>query len=267
LRSAAMRVAAGGSIGQEARELNRLGLLTPTGKRWESGTLRRALCAPRIAGLRSYQGKVVGPASWPAIIDEETWHRLCVMADGRKRGRSTASKWLLSALIECPKCGRHLYGNGPAYGCHQSNAAACGGASISVRHADAKVTAAIDEYLNDPRVTLWLEQAGKPIDLGAEVSAIEQKRVDLARRWALDEITLDAYDTARQVLDIRLAALGDLTPVRPSIDIEELRDAWATGSTPLRRNVITALVETPMRLRPERMSNPGDRLIVEFREG
>ena len=35
---------------------------------WMSSTLRQIIKSPTIAGLRKYQGKVIGEADWPAII-------------------------------------------------------------------------------------------------------------------------------------------------------------------------------------------------------
>lgn len=268
LRSAALRVAAGGSIGQEARELNRAGFQTTGGRPWDAGSLRRALTYPRIAGLRAYAGEIVGKAAWPPIVDEDVWRRIVVMAEGRKRGRSPNHQSLLSALIACPKCGRRLYRNThprwPNYSCHPGSRQGCGGASISVPAADQAITDKVDDYLNDPSVTLWIEQGTRPIDLSSEVDAIEQKRMDLAQRWATDQITTDEYDAARGILEKRMTALGEIRRPTPTVDLAELREAWETGATALRRQVITALVKIPIGLKPGRMSNPADRLVVEF---
>lgn len=266
LAAAASRVAAGGSYGREVAELNEQGFVTTGGRPWTTTALRRVLTSPRIAGLREYGGKIVGPAAWPAIIDEDTWRLLCVMSEGRRRGRNTSGRWLLSALIQCPKCDGTLYAHPPAYGCHPSTRGGCGGASISIAAADGAVTSAVSDYLHDPHVPAWVGQGAKPVDLTAELAALEQKGVDLARRWALDEMTLEAYDAARAVLDRRMDALGEVAPPSARVpDLDRIRAAWEDGDTIDRRGVVQALLVVPIELKPGRMANPGDRLAIQFR--
>jgi site-specific DNA recombinase len=266
LRDAAVRVAAGGSIGAEVRRLNEAGFETTGGRPWTVGSLRRCLESPRIAGLRSYRGEVVGRAVWPPIVDEDTWRRIVIMCQARRRGRPPKDRWLLTALIRCPHCGGNMYGNGIAYACHPSTRQGCGGCSVTMEAADRKVTEAIDTYLDDPKVPTWIAQGAKPVDLSAEVGAIEAKKVELAQRWALDEIDTAAYDTARGILERRLSALGELTPPSPQIpSLDRLRGAWKGGSNSVRRGVVQALVDE-IRLAPERMADPADRVSVVFKE-
>jgi len=266
LRDAALRVAAGGSIGSEVVRLNDAGFQTTGGRSWTVGALRRCLESPRIAGLRAYRGEVVGKAVWPPIVDEDTWRRIAAMCQARRRGRPPKDRWLLSAMIPCPHCGQVLYGDGLAYSCPASTRQGCGGCSIVIAAADRKVIAEIDAYLNDAQLPTWIGQGIKPVDLSAEVDAIEAKRVELAQRWALDEIDTAAYDTARGVLDRRLAALGEVAAPGPQVpSLERVRAAWLGGATGVRRGVVQALVEV-IRVAPERMADPADRITVVFKE-
>lgn len=266
LKKAAERVAAGGSIGAEVRRLNTEGFLTTGDKPWTVGALRRVLESPRIVGLRSYKGAIVGEAQWPAIIDEDTWKRICAMGKGRRRGRPPTDRYLLSALIACPHCGRNMYGNQINYACNPSTRGGCGKSSISITAADARVMAAVDEWLDDPRVPAWVAQGARKLDLSAEVKAIEAKQVELARRWAFDEIGTDAYDEARKTLEHRLDVLGDVSTVPASVpNVGVLRAAWRDGSVSARRAVVQALVETPIPLAPGKAEKPGERLTVTFR--
>ena len=43
---------------------------------WSATTVAGILRNPRIAGLRTYRGEVVGEGCWPAIVDRETFERL-----------------------------------------------------------------------------------------------------------------------------------------------------------------------------------------------
>lgn len=266
IQAAAERVAAGGAMGEEARRLNLAGFTTTAGKPWDSAALRRVLISPRIAGLRSYKGVIVGPAVWPPIITEELHHRLVVMVEGRKRGRRSAGQYLLTALIACPKCKRNMYGNGKDYTCAPSTRHGCGGASVAIHHADAAVIEAIDRWLDDPRLPAWIEQGARGVDLSAELDAIAARRVDMARRWAQDKMTSDAWDAATAILDEREQALAGMTALPASIpNVNELRQAWKDGTTQDRRVVVQALIETPIPLAPGKAEKPGDRLTITFR--
>lgn len=265
VRSAAEYVAAGGTIGQVVRDWNAAGLTTTRGRPWTPSSVRRVLASDRVAGLRSYQGRVVGPAAWPAIVDQDTHRRLVLMVEGRKRGRPLGESSLLSALIRCPHCDRKLYAATGTYVCMASTRGGCGKVSIVRDAADAAVIAAVDGWLRDPRIPSWLSAATHPIDLTAEVDAIERKLVDQARRWALDEITDDQYEQARVILNQRLRDLEGAAPAPDIPDVRLLRDAWAAAATAMRRQVIEAVVES-ITLKPGRYRDPRDRVVVEFRE-
>lgn len=265
IRQAAERVAAGGSMGEEVRRLNEDGFLTTGDRPWTVASLRRVLTSPRIAGKREYAGRIIGDAAWPAIVDVATWEVICAIVRGRRRGRPPSDRYLLTALIECPQCGRPLYGNTNQYGCVPGSRGGCGGASISIAAADGRVVREVDGYLNDPQVPMWLSEGARGTDLSSEVRALEEKQVELARRWAMDQITLAAYDEARKTLERRLRELGDVK--RPDLRVPSLkrvRAAWAAGSTAEKRGVVRALIDCPIGLTPGRMADPGDRLVIEF---
>lgn len=69
--------------------------------------LRTVLVAPRVAGLRTYRGEVVGEAGWEPIVDRSTHERLAAKArtqarTGSERGRPAAR--LLSGILTCGSC-------------------------------------------------------------------------------------------------------------------------------------------------------------------
>jgi hypothetical protein len=91
-----------------ARDLNASGLVTRRGKPFTHSGVRAILINPRNAGLRAYRGEIVGPAVWPAIVDEETWraaHALLTDEARRKDHHPTARRWLLGNLALCGRCG------------------------------------------------------------------------------------------------------------------------------------------------------------------
>lgn len=75
----------------------------PVAHAWSATELRRLLLRPRNAGLLEAHGEIVGAATWPALVSEETW-RACKATLERPERRVTtgnARKWLLSSLARC----------------------------------------------------------------------------------------------------------------------------------------------------------------------
>jgi site-specific DNA recombinase len=266
LKAAGERVAAGGSIGAEARKLNMQGFTTTGGRAWDTKSLRRVLTSPRIAGLRSYRGEVVGKAAWEPIVSEDVWRRIVVMTEGRRTGDRPAPRVLLSSLIECHKCGGRLYVSQQpsgylAYVCAPATRQGCGGASVAARAADARVSRWVEDQLAHPPAGLgrWLKGHDQRSD-DAELHAIQERRVAVAQRWAAGKMDDAAYDAAIETLDQRAAELD--REVRPSLPLPMLSDVWKRGTVAERRELVSVLVRVPIGLKPGRMADPGDRLII-----
>lgn len=108
VQAATRQVLAGVSLGSIARDLNDRGVLSPRGGRWSTSTVSGLLRRARNAGLSTYRGEVVGPAAWPAIVDENTWRGVvAILTDpGRKTSKGNRPAYLLSGLALCGVCGR-----------------------------------------------------------------------------------------------------------------------------------------------------------------
>jgi site-specific DNA recombinase len=270
LKVAAGNVAAGGSVTAEARRLNAAGFLTSGGRPWDSRSLLRVLKAARIAGLREYQGKVVGPASWPPIIDEETWHRIQVMVDGRRSpSRIQRQPSLLSGLIACPHCEGPMYLHGagsrwPTYHCQSTTRGGCGRSAVMQHRADARIEREVEAWLATPGVLAAVEPPAR-VDISGELDAIKAKRRDLTERWTDGRLEDGDYDDMMARLSARLDDLATPPPRTSVLDPELVRSAWLSGSMEDRRSLLAALFEMPLGLRPERMSDPGERLILTRR--
>jgi DNA invertase Pin-like site-specific DNA recombinase len=100
-------ILAGVSLHAVTRSWNARGVLTTTGNRWTPREVSRVLRRPRNAGLMEHQGKVLGTAEWPPIVDEETWRGVCaILSDpARKTTPGPERRWLLSGIAECSVCG------------------------------------------------------------------------------------------------------------------------------------------------------------------
>lgn len=124
LEEATRRVLAGDSMRGILTAWNERGLCTTTGARWNGSSFRQLLLRPRNAGLvgtrtsgadasgtakpKRARERVLGKASWPAIVDRETWEALRVMLTDparRLHDGKTSRRLLGSALYRCGICG------------------------------------------------------------------------------------------------------------------------------------------------------------------
>ncbi len=110
LREVAERFVAGESLRSLCTDLDERGVRTVKGARWQTHSLRFVLANPRIAGLRAYNGEVIGKAVWAPIISEDLHRRvLATIASRKVSGRRSPRAYLLSGLLRCGKCGGTLF--------------------------------------------------------------------------------------------------------------------------------------------------------------
>jgi hypothetical protein len=65
-------VLAGDDLNAITADLVKSRALSVSGRPWNRTSLRGVLTRPTVAGLLVHRGHIVGPAPWPAIIDEVT---------------------------------------------------------------------------------------------------------------------------------------------------------------------------------------------------
>ena len=100
----------GSSLYAIAKDWNDASIKTPKGNIWRGAQVRQLLIAPRNAGRRYYDGVDVGEASWPAIVDVETWRQAKAILEDpvRRSGASRGRKHLLTGIALCGVCGNAL---------------------------------------------------------------------------------------------------------------------------------------------------------------
>lgn len=278
---AAERVLGGDSLRAICRDFNRRGIPTPRKPRavtpseqvvseWETGTLRQILKGPAIAGLRQYQGKVIGTASWPAILTESTWRQLKATLTDPSRltttHRGTAPRHLLTSIAECAVCGKRLKHSfstrrlrGGGYGCRQEG---CMKVTASKPGVDAVVVETLLAYLErkDVRAAILAAYtAAQTDDPAPELANLRELRTRLdaaveqcangdlsaAMLGRLEARLVPQIDHLERILADRTAPNPDVAALLNSGD---LRDAWSrlerTGTDGLvaRRQIIRGLV-------------------------
>lgn len=97
------RVAAGEALGAVAKSLAEKKILTRFDKPWTTSSLRVMLRNPAYMGRRMHHGREVCDATWPAIVEEETFRAVQRVLDApdRKPKRDNKVRHLLSGIAVC----------------------------------------------------------------------------------------------------------------------------------------------------------------------
>jgi site-specific DNA recombinase len=299
---AARRVLDGESLNSIARDLDARGVVPAPprnhperqAKAFYTRRLRRILVNPSIAGLRTYHGEIVASATWPPILDRETWERVVAVlnAPERRRGyrpprHALAGVAVCGALIpgedgELEEHGatlRSKWSRGRVYlGCDKSNPGFTGCGKIQIDHANLEkiVLAMIAE--RD-----WSQLAGHLRELAASGTADP----NLADQLAADEAELRTLATMKALrkieeaewLAMRTALLERIGAARrilerqtivPAVALDPetpIFDAWPDWSPEQRRTVLRALFH---RIVIKKATRPGrgldvDRVVPDWR--
>lgn len=109
IEEACRTLQAGGSLRGIVRDWTRAGLVPPQGSSgWTPQTVRVILINPRVAGLSTYKGEVVGDGKWPAVVSQDTWRAVKAILDNPARMTPKGVQTLLSGLALCA-CKRPLW--------------------------------------------------------------------------------------------------------------------------------------------------------------
>lgn len=207
------RILAGESMGGIARDLNDRGVAPAYARAWSTTTVRAVVTKAHLAGLRVYQGVIVGDATWPAILDRGTWEAVCAVAANPARDTpgSNARRHLLSGLATCGLCaatvGINLGGSGgrplvPRYRC-----TGCARVSKNQTHLDDYVIGAVIGRLTDPNNAPAPPADGPVVHVATEAAALTERRRQTVDKWA--DLGMDEHDLARSLMriDTRLEEL------------------------------------------------------------
>jgi site-specific DNA recombinase len=265
IRDAARRILAGESGSSIVRDWQDRGVKTVRGGRWRLDTISALLAQPRLAGLREHRGKVMGEATWPAIIDRETHERLRAMFDRRRNGpASRPARWLLSGLLRCSKCGASLTaqkqntrGGTPRYACPPRTVGGCAGVTVRAELVETEATRLVLDYLDSQdfaRALARVQQRTGDRDLGDLAERLTRDRARLAElgdMLADSEIDpaeyrrlCDRVESRIDAAESRLAAAADTGPgLRYAGQGQALHEGWEELTLEERRTIIGAVVE------------------------
>ena len=102
----------GASLSDVYTPWNQAGHYGITGRPWTATTLSLFLRKARNAGLRSHTDtdtgitEIVGPGTWPGLIDEDTWRAAqhVLGSPERKPGPKSVRRHLLTGIVRCGRC-------------------------------------------------------------------------------------------------------------------------------------------------------------------
>jgi site-specific DNA recombinase len=197
----------GRSLRSLAADLNERGVTTSTGSEWKPTELRRVLLNPRNAGFIVLRGEVAGEASWPPIVDRDTWQACrAILTDERRRtNKGRPRRWLGGGLYRCGVCDERLRASStkgrPTYRCDV--------ASHVIRSAvdlDDYVTAVLVERLRRPDAVDLLRPVAPDIaPLRMEADGLRARLDELARLYAQGTVDASQLTEGTAALRTQLA--------------------------------------------------------------
>ncbi|WP_299572975.1 recombinase family protein [uncultured Williamsia sp.] len=254
IRQAAAHVLAGGSLMSVTKRWKQAGVKTARGRdEFTVSSLRRILIRARNAGLVEEGGRIIGPALWPAIFDEDTLHAVrAVIADPKRRTAvSYERQHQGSGVYRCGKCGGPMKvfkgsGNGRDYRC------------VATPHLSQRKEP-LDNYISD----VVIARLSRPdaaavfverVDIDTAALQIERDALQ-ARKNELSEMFGDGYIDGQQMrrgstaiqtkidrLDKVLMAARQSSPLADLLSSDDIADRWAAMSADVRNKIIDSLM-------------------------
>lgn len=257
VREAYGRVLQGDRPWRIAADWNERGITTPAGAAWTHRNLGKTLTAARYAGLRVYQGEVVGQGEWQAIVTEAQWHGVQAALRPARSQRRGPRRWLLTGLLVCGRCGAYLAAKSQpsrprAYGCRTKQEGGCGGIQVAAEPVEVFVAGMVFAALASPMLGR-LVQASSTVDtedLLADLRLDEQTIEDLTRDHYVNRlIPKAAFLQAKDEVEARMAETRRALAQRTStvlLDLpspEEMAGEWDRRGMPWQRALLEACLE------------------------
>lgn len=223
LREVTRRILGSESIHAVVDDLNARGIPTATGGSWRRFGLRELLRNPRLAGLHSYKGKVLGPGTWEPIISVEEHEELLARLPrfkGQGVGGGPPVRYAYSGVLTCDVCkvGR-IIGNSRGqgriyYGCGNPK---CHRTTISATLLERDLNIAVLPKLLDPAfVERIAKAAGGDPSLAPRLAADRQLLVRLARQFGEGKFGEDEWLAMREPIEQRIRAAEEQQANQPN---------------------------------------------------
>ena len=227
----------------------------PDGSAWGPSSVRKIATRAANIGLRVSGRKVIGPAAWPAIVDEVD-HAAAVAALSQPGRRTSHDQHVRRHLLtygigECGVCGARL------------RVAPRGGHALYVcepRQCVGRRQSSVDDLVDRVVVEYVARHRGFPAPTGygpggdetsdaRDAERLRQKLLDAATMFTADRITAEQMDQITSTLRTQLAEVeARLGPtrvipdaVRRLVEADDVAAGWAVASLDVRRQTLIAL--------------------------
>lgn len=261
IRECARQLLAGQSLRAICSDLDRRGVLTPTGGRWQTQPLRRLLLSGRVSGQREHRGELVADAEWPAIITKgETARIRALFADPDRRTNRAARRYLLTGLVRCERCGERLVARPRddgkrRYVCAKGpGLAGCGGTFIVADELEAFVVAGVLLRLDSPELASAFAappdaSASEPWEV--ELDQATSQLAELATAYGNRAVTMAEWLAARAPIEARVtamkrrhSAMNRTSAIQEHVgNAQELEERWSELPLSGQRAVVAAVVD------------------------
>ncbi len=260
IKQCARRVIAGESLRSVTAWLGENEVPTVNGARWRTSTVRAMLTNPRLIGMRTLRGEVVGKAVWKPILTESEQTQVIARIEQRRiAGRRAPRRYVLSGMLRCGKCGNTLFSsarvNTRRYVCLSGpDHDGCGRLTVVAAPVEELVAEMVLFRLDTPDLATALRGGDDSPESSAlleQVAADEAQMEELAAAYADRRISMAEWIPARDVIQARIAsarrqmsehvngqALADLIGTG-----DALRTTWETLPLDRQSAIIGALID------------------------
>ena len=253
VRKAYSAVLAGASLKDIAAMWNDAGAYTVKGGEWDISGVSNFLRHPRNAGLRTHfitgqsrRGylEIVGPGTWPALVEKSVWRSAQTVLAGRpsggRGGRRSVRKHTLTGVLRCGRqgCDGHLGGTRTTSGDVSYTCPVCYKVGVRASCVEPLLVELIGRRLAQPDAVDLLKSE---IHDAGEAQELREEKAALYSR--LDEFALERAQglmTGRQLQIASEAVQGQIDALdRKEQDQERLRvfDAIPLGTDDVREAV------------------------------
>jgi len=256
LREAADRVMAGDTLASIVRDFNAAGWTSTVGKPWNVTSLRRALINPRTAGRRLYNGEDMGAGVWEPIFSEDLHQALeQKLTDPRRRTApdDLNSKYLLSGIAHCGKCGNKMFASPVNSGGKTWMVYRCFGGYCTTRRldlVDLVVENIVIGVLSRPDAATLFSGEADSRKLRSKAAELRDRRDALAALLADGLLSPAAVREqsgriTSELLSVEnaLSAAGSLNPAANVVHADDVGAAWAALPLGHKRQIIRSLME------------------------
>lgn len=311
VKEAARRVLGGESLNSIARAFNERGLPTAStdreekGRLWSASKIRQMLQRPGYAGLRVYQGDVVGKAIWEPLISAEDWQALeAYWQESRDRHgpQDHRAAHLLTGIARCSVCGGKLVRRTTrtgkvtrkdgtvapkkkytTYACAAGVEKSGGGFHVSITQPllDDFVTWLVLARLSEPDFLETMAGAEEGQDeeraaLRAEIAGYRE-HLESVRAYAAEHLRMDLLIDQEARLTPKIAEaerrLKELASADPSVvrlaGAADIQAAWDALDLESRRHIVRCLMVpfVKPRLRPGQRGLDPERIEIAWVKG